>query len=398
MQASSGSSLSPPFDAHIAKLDYAALAPHVSGKFLKSAGNHLFVKMGGNILNEHAALRLQHQRPSVFRQPDSFMYADNCRELQAAAQRGEVELHAWTRGSYPGTSLGERLPGVRTVGFWDARNKQAWGLGTHCNEGFKIAYLARGNLNLVVDDCAYELEQGQFIVIRPWQLHSIGNPVVDASKLLWVILDAGLRRPSEPCHWPNWLVFSRDEADALDRLLTQNNQPVWDAGSDLRRTFEALAPILLERMPKDGETRLKVALNAIMISLIERMSEQAPKLDPNLSTSQHTVAIFLRRLGLALGEAWTLETMAEECGLSRTRFSEHCKQLTNMTPWHYLQHLRLEEASRLLANSNRQSVTEIAFSCGFNSSQYFSNAYRRRYGCAPTISRRGSTVQIGTPS
>jgi AraC family L-rhamnose operon regulatory protein RhaS len=320
------------------------------------------------------------------------MYADNCRELQAAALRGEVELHAWTRGSYPGKSLGDRLPGVRTVGFWDARYRQVWGLGRHCNEGFKIAYLARGSLNLVVDEQTYVLEQGQFIVIRPWQLHAIGDPVVDASRLLWVILDGGLRRPSEPCRWPDWLVFSREEAETLAALLTQNSQPVWDASAELSRAFEGLAPILLERTPQDGETRLKVALNTIMLNLIDRMTAQVPKLEPDLSTSQHTVAIFLRRLAFALGENWTLEAMAEECGLSRTRFSDLCQRLTNMTPKQYLPHLRLEEASRRLNEPGGGSITEIALSCGFNSSQYFSNAYRKRYGCAPNTIRRKATA------
>ncbi len=129
-----------------------------------------------------------------------------------------------------------------------------------------------------------------------------------------------------------------------------------------------------------------------MLSLIERMAAQAPKLDPGLSTSQHTVAIFLRRLAFALDEDWTLESMAEECGLSRTRFSEHCQRLTNMTPKQYLNHLRLEEASRQLNEPGASSITEIALSCGFNSSQYFSNAYRRRYGCAPNSARRKAAV------
>ncbi|OHV82899.1 hypothetical protein LCM4573_18265 [Rhizobium sp. LCM 4573] len=338
-------------------------------------------------MNRHIVVPQSNCRPSVFRQPDSAMYANNCRELQEAAKRGEVELHAWTRGSYPGISLGERLPGIRTVGFWDARQNQSWGLGRHCNEGFKIAYLARGSLELVVDDKNYALRQGQFIVIRPWQLHSIGNPNVGPSRLLWIILDAGLRRPSETPDWPEWLVFSRDEADRLGDILTQNNQPVWDGGTELCRTFEAIPAILLDRSPEEGETRLKVAINSLMLSLIDRMGEQAPELDPDLSTSQHTVAIFLRRLAHALDEDWTLDGMAEECGLSRTRFADHCKKLTNMTPRQYLQHLRLEQASRLLQAAQKTSVTEIAFTCGFNSSQYFSNAFKKRFGYAPTFLR-----------
>lgn len=325
------------------------------------------------------------RKRSVFRQPSSMMYVDNCRDLQIAAGKGEVELHAWTRGSYPGTPLGDRLPGIRTVGFWDAKYKQYWGLGTHCNEGFKIAYLARGKLDLVVDGVTHDWRQGQFIVIRPWQLHSIGAPHVGPSRLLWIILDAGLRRPSESWSWPEWLVFSPDEARTLGETLTQNNQPVWDGGPDLCRAFEALPSALSGRSPEEGETRLKLAINSIMLDLVERMRQQAPELDPNLSTSQHTVAIFLRRLPDVLDEDWTLDSMAEECGLSRTRFADLCKLLTNLTPRQFLQQVRLEQAAKLLRSPDRMTITSIAFACGFNSSQYFSNAFRKRYGHAPNL-------------
>jgi AraC-like DNA-binding protein len=341
-------------------------------------------------MNRHAVIdSAGDMKPSVFRQPSSLMYADNCRDLQTAAQRGEVELHAWTRGSYPGIPLGDRLPGICTTGYWDARFSQNWGLKRHCNEGFKIAYLSRGNLRLVVDDESYLLEQGQFIVIRPWQLHSIGDPTVGPSRLLWLILDAGLRRPSEVWQWPEWMVFSQEETRRLGDLLTQNNQPVWDGGSELNAAFESLPQILLNRTPENGETRLKVAINTIMLGLLDRMTEQAPTLDPDLSTSKHTVEIFLRRLSMSAAENWTLDVMAEECGLSRTRFADYCKLLTNMSPVQYLQHLRLEQAAAMLRLPHRGSVTDIAFSCGFNSSQYFSSAFRKRYGHAP-----GSTAQL----
>lgn len=336
-------------------------------------------------------------RKGIFRNPGSLLYVDNCRGLQAAAKRGECELHAWTRGSYPGMPLEDRLPGICTVGFWDAKHPQDWGLATHCNEGFKIAYLARGSLDLVVDDVVHSFEQGQFIIIRPWQLHSMGSPAIGSSRLLWIMLDGGLRRPSEDWQWPDWLVLSPEEAEALGRLLTQNDQPVWDGGMDLRNAFEALPQILGNRLPKDGETRLKVAINSIMLSLLDRMAQHEPKLDPHLSTSQHTVEIFLRRLRRVVDQDWTLDAMAEECGLSRTRFADYCKRLTNMTPRQYLQNLRLEQAYQRLAAEGSESVTEIAFACGFHSSQYFSNSFRKRYGFSPQKLRTRAVDLVQEP-
>ena len=340
-------------------------------------------------MNKHTKITGTLRKPSVFRQLGSIMCADSCRDRQTAAERGEVELNAWARESHPGIPLGKHLPGICTTGYWDAKRPQNWGLERHWNEGFKFAYLSRGNLRLTVDDESYLLEQGQFIVIRPWQLHAIGDPTVGPSRLLWLILDAGLRRPSEDWHWPDWVTFSRDGRERLSELLSQNNQPIWNGSSELHAAFEAVPQILLSRTPETGETSMKTAINIIMPRLLKRMAQQAPALDPDLSTSRHTVAIFLRRLAMNTAQNWTLELMAEDCGLSRTRFADHCKHLTNMSPVHYLRHLRLEQAATLLRLPGRASVIEIASHCGFSSGQYFATAFRKGYGHAPTTTRQG---------
>ena len=40
-------------------------------------------------------------------------------------------------------------------------------------------------------------------------------------------------------------------------------------------------------------------------------------------------------------------------------------------------------ATVMLQDAKRPSITDIAMACGFNSSQYFSYAFRKRYGYAP---------------
>lgn len=85
-------------------------------------------------------------------------------------------LNAWTRRGYPGLDLGDALPNVCSIGGWDASNVQDWGLREHCNEGVKIAYVARGSLRLRLDGQCDELHKGQMFVVRPWQLHAFGDP------------------------------------------------------------------------------------------------------------------------------------------------------------------------------------------------------------------------------
>ena len=323
----------------------------------------------------------------VFRRPDSLLYVDNRRPLQAAAASGEVRLVAWTRGHYPGQPLGAVLPGICTVGYWDAQAPQSWGLGLHCNEGIKVAFVSRGHLALHVDDRTYALGRGSLIVTRPWQLHAIGAPHVGPSRLIWVMLDLNLHRPNGRWHWPDWFLWSAPDARRLIELLTHNDRSVWAADAAVRREFEAIADILDRGNPIESETRLKLAINALFISLLERFGEDAFIGDDGRTSSQHTVEVFLRRLAFARDRAWTLDAMAKECGLSRTRFADICKAITNMTPMRYLNELRLDQASELLRDAGGGSITEVALRCGFGSSQYFATCYRRRFGHPPRADR-----------
>jgi AraC-like DNA-binding protein len=56
-----------------------------------------------------------------------------------------------------------------------------------------------------------------------------------------------------------------------------------------------------------------------------------------------------------------------------------------VTPLEYLRERRLDACARLLRNSvqRRRSITEISFSCGFNSSAHFSTQFRLKYGLSP---------------
>ncbi len=55
-----------------------------------------------------------------------------------------------------------------------------------------------------------------------------------------------------------------------------------------------------------------------------------------------------------------------------------------MTPMQYLTHCRVEMAARMLADRPDATITEVAYACGFNSSQYFATVFRSLKGCTPS--------------
>lgn len=333
-------------------------------------------------------------RPAVFSEPGALLYAGNCNDLYEASVAGKVTLDAWARRTYPGEPLGEALPHVLSVGGWDAVHPQDWGLKEHCNEGVKIAYMARGTLALNVDGQHHEISEGQMFVVRPWQLHQFGDPHVGASQIIWVLFDVGVRRPHEEWLWPDWLAWPQRDEARLTTLLSRNEQHVLTASREVARSFHDIAEIVATHDIENGETKLRLLISMMLLQFMQMLDRQAPVLSEDLASSKRTVQIFLKRLHHALDEDWTLENMAAECKLSRTQFAQHCQAITNMTPVRYLQMIRLEAARRQLAERAASSVTEVAHACGFSSSQYFATCYKRRFGYSPLETRGRATTSL----
>ena len=82
-------------------------------------------------------------------------------------------------------------------------------------------------------------------------------------------------------------------------------------------------------------------------------------------------------------ETIRLEELAALVNLSTCHFCRTFKQITGRTTTEYLNGVRLRKAAAFLENSDL-NITEIAFTCGFESSNYFSRLFRGLYGVSPT--------------
>lgn len=324
-------------------------------------------------------------RTTVFKAGRETYRADTCSALVAAHQAGEVAMAALARGAYPGRRLPQQmLSALSTVGYWDATHDQTWGLGEHRNEGIEITYLANGHLDFRVDGRKHALTPGHLTITRPWQPHSVGNPAVRSSRLYWLILDVGIRQPHQVWRWPSWLVLSKVDLRELTALMRENEHSVWSGTPEIERCFIELGHwIDASQVGDPPATRLTLAINELLVCLLELLRAQNPARKPGLTLGERSVAMFLERLRDDVAEPWTLELMAEGAGLGRTRFAHHCRKLTNLVPMAYLQHLRMERARERLVKG-RDPITAIAMDCGFGSSAYFASIFRAVHQCSPS--------------
>jgi AraC family L-rhamnose operon regulatory protein RhaS len=75
--------------------------------------------------------------------------------------------------------------------------------------------------------------------------------------------------------------------------------------------------------------------------------------------------------------------MAQSAGVGLTRFTHHCKQLTNLTPMRYLTMRRLEMSKTIFQRDPNLMVSDVAYMCGFTTSQYFSTVFKKHEKCSP---------------
>jgi len=76
-------------------------------------------------------------------------------------------------------------------------------------------------------------------------------------------------------------------------------------------------------------------------------------------------------------------TLSSLCGMNPFRFSRCFKKEMGITFQEYLVRLRIREAIRLLDNPNA-SITDIAFTVGFNDTSYFSRTFKKYLNYSPS--------------
>jgi AraC family transcriptional regulator len=79
--------------------------------------------------------------------------------------------------------------------------------------------------------------------------------------------------------------------------------------------------------------------------------------------------------------------LAASANLSPFYFSRAFKQTTGVAPHHFQQRVRIERAKELLAGTGL-SITEIALSVGYESSQTLARVFRKNVGTTPAAYRR----------
>lgn len=249
-------------------------------------------------------------------------------------------------------------------------------IAMHTNPGIEATLVEAGRAHWWVEDERYLVPADCLFVTFPGVSH--GNCPGDERErnmLSWVVMSAERKvdrlhfhpdlRVPEMVHAQitqaafkrdAWIIPATDNVKWLIREMVSNCRA--DGGMARARDV-AYAQLLLAEIA-DGLCREHVT------------SERCDPL-------QETLEVIRARCD----EDWTLQQMASRAGLKRSRFAQKCRKLSGDRPMDYLYRCRAELAAQMLLETE-QSITEIAFACGFCSSQHLARRFRRIFRMRPT--------------
>jgi AraC-like DNA-binding protein len=154
----------------------------------------------------------------------------------------------------------------------------------------------------------------------------------------------------------------------FDRIFTEGATPSHYQAAALRLGVDAL---LLEivRTGTDGDRK---AVSAVMHPAVARA---------------------LSLLQTRFRENWSLDRLASESGMSRSRLAQLFRRQVGSSIHKVLNKVRVAHAQALLKESNL-SISEIAEDCGFATSQHFARIFRQQAGSTAAEYRRERSLRI----
>lgn len=270
------------------------------------------------------------------------------------------------RGREIGLPLVERVSAVRSQ---NAR-RITW----HAHSQFELLFLLEGATAYEFEDRrTVELPGGHFLLVPPGVRHRGLHDVRRPATLCGILFDPRRRRGGD--HTP----FAVADLRWLAAQCAEHSGTPIPMNAELRR----LAPRLSVQI-EDVLARQPAAGAALRLGVCATLLEAARQLTaPRAIEPTQAVQAAIACLDARFAEPLSMDDVAQAAACSRARLFQLFKRSTGMTPNDYLQRLRVNRAQRALAETD-DSVTDVALACGFSTSQYFSNVFRKYTGLSPS--------------
>jgi AraC-like DNA-binding protein len=283
--------------------------------------------------------------------------------------------------SSSGPDVNERISGREidlslVCALGSIRAHSATRLAWHSHENVELIFLLGGASSYEFSGTGQiELSGGQFLLVPPKTLHRGGQDMRMPSVLCGIVLEPFSKKALRNSTFTNTDIprFERTFAGELPRVQTMNSALLMLAKglAEEVRTFK--------NNPSDAlvPARIRSLVCLALIEVVSIVDAAHPRAAMGMVAAAKS---FLREHH---AEPVKMDELAAYLGFSRARMFAMFKKATGLSPNDYLQRHRIECAREQLRR-DEVSITDVALSTGFESSQYFSRVFRKYCGITPT--------------
>ena len=245
--------------------------------------------------------------------------------------------------------------------------------------------LATGDVAFMARGCDHALSVGPSLVgLHPQTIaHELG-PVQTAAS---VVVGGAYQLWNTPLHpffseLPSWTVL---RADARPRL-----GPLALAAGLMEQEIRAAEP--------GTDTIVLALLDMVFTYALREIAAERGHAGHGWSHAVHDPQV---RRALTLmhersAHAWTLDELAQQAGLSRTALAERFRDAMGDTPLNHLRVLRMQRATRLLAETDHK-LEAVAAEVGYQDAFSFSKVFKRTVGMSPKAFRQRDAADKSHP-
>lgn len=127
---------------------------------------------------------------------------------------------------------------------------------------------------------------------------------------------------------------------------------------------------------------------ALAVHLVRHYRDEQASIRPANALPAYKLQRVIEWMQAGIATDFSLAALALEADMSEFHFSRMFRKATGQAPSQYFIQLRMDEARRLLLNS-QMSIIDIALEVGYSSPSHFAHLFKRHAGVTPGAYRRG---------
>jgi AraC-like DNA-binding protein len=261
------------------------------------------------------------------------------------------------------------------------------------NAGFGV--ILRGTCHLHIEQCEpVTLVEGDFILLQSYPGYILSShPDFGPSDLEQGTLPCAAESHygDSPVANPDFQLlggyfrFSPINRPLLDQILPPLIH-IRSANGTAQRLAKTIS-LLADEAKQNRAGRDLVLERLIEVLLVEALryeDQLGPEVRPGLPAglADNRIGRALTHFHAKVADRWSVASLAEEAGMSRTAFSERFTRLVGVAPMTYVLDWRMAIAKDILQRGGVPQES-IAAAVGYQSASAFSTAFRRQVGLAP---------------